>query len=217
MISTEQTFNTEPHFYREDGGSRGSRGGGYISTNTDIIDPELEMQAIYRNQLADFKNNKEPLIDELEASLDDRSISERADYEARRLEANSQSMARRLNTGRSGALLPSQRNAQRKDITRATSLGGASITTTAKRTERANRVATRQQLMGIAEQLTTTGTASMAQAAEQKRQREAQNEAARRARNSQGLAMVGTVVGGVAGGPMGAALGGAIGGYVGGG
>lgn len=180
------------------------------------VDPTREMADAYKRQLQDFNTNKVPMIDALEASLDDRSISERGQLEANRLEGNSQAMAARLNSGRASGLLASQQANQQSNITRATSLGSASINTIAKRTERSNRISTRQQLMGISEQLTNTGTASMSQAADQQRTREAQNKAASGAALSQGLAMVGTVVGGFAGGPVGAAAGGAIGGFIGG-
>ena len=189
---------------------------GITNVTSGPIDPSKAMADRYKRQLQDFNENKVPMIDALEASLDDRSISERGKLEANRLEDNSQAMAARLNSGRASGLLPSQQVNQQSNITRATSLGSASINTIAKRTERSNRIATRQQLMGISEQLQNTGTASMSQAADQQRTREAQNKAASGSALSQGLGLVGTVVGGFAGGPVGAVVGGAIGGYLGG-
>lgn len=187
----------------------------YATTQSSKIDPDKEMQAIYQKQLADFNLNKAPLIDELEASIDDTSISDRANVESSRLNSRSHAMASRLDGGRANTLLASQRSAKGTNIDRATSLGAASISTTGKRVERSNRVATRQQLSGIAEQLTANGTASMAQAAEQKRIRDAQNKAASKSALSGVLSIAGTVIGGMAG-PVGAAAGGAIGGYIGG-
>ncbi len=125
-------------------------------------------------------------------------------------------MAVRLNGGRTGTLLPSQRAAQVDSIDKATTLGSGSINTMASRTERANRVATRQQLLSISEQLSDTGTASMAQVAQSKADRDARNDAAKSSRGSQIMGIVGTVAGGLAGGPIGASVGGAIGGMIGG-
>jgi len=180
------------------------------------LNPETEMAKIYQKQLANFNANQAPMIDELAASIDDTSITSRGKVESGRLEERSQGMAARLNTGRSSALLASQRDSQTKNITRASTLAEGSINTTAKRTERNNRVATRQQLMGIGEQLANNGTASMATAAKAKSERDARNDAAKKGFASQALSIVGTVAGGMIGGPVGAAAGGATGGMIGG-
>lgn len=214
-IGNEQTATG----YSKRSGELGSGYGTSQVTNqtSGHIDPEKEMAAIYKKQLGNFKKYQEPMIDSLQDSLNDRHISERGTLEANRLEARSQGMANRLNSGRADGLLASQQANQRSSITKAASLGSASINTIAKRTERSNRISTRQQLMSIGEQLAQTGTASMSSAAAAQAQREAQNKAASSSLLSQGLSMVGTVVGGIAGGPVGASIGGAVGGYVGGG
>jgi hypothetical protein len=197
------------------GGEPTSKNQNTYNRGTYEIDPERAMRDIYARQLNNFNTNQAPAIDELQDSLNDRSITERSQVEANRLRANTEGMNKRLMSGRDTGLLPSQVEAQSKRMDNSVAKAQGSLLTTAKRTERSNRVATRLNLMSIGEQLAANGTASMSTIMGEKNARDARNKAASSSKLTGVLAMAGTVIGGIYGGPAGAAAGGAIGGTVG--
>ena len=182
----------------------------------DNPDPDKQMAQIYKRQLESFQDNQVPMINDMEASLSDRTITERGEVEAGRMGANAHGMTTRINSGRDNQLLASQSNTQRTRVNKASALARGSTLTSSRDLQRDNDVATRRQLMGISEQLSATGTASMAQAAQAQSDRKARNEAAGKSKNAQIGGMIGMAAGAIVGGPVGASVGAAAGGYIGG-
>ena len=205
-----------------DGGRRGfggaidvaMRGAGYSGNSN--IDADKILADVYRKQLNAFNQYQMPQIKALEDELNDTSIIDDAYRRSDALAGRVNASTSRLLSTNAGSLLPSQKRAMQRDANRAIAKGRGSMITGANEAQRAKRVAVRQDLMRIGEQLTNTGTASLSQVAQSQAQRDAANRAAKKGALANTLAIAGAVVGGIAGGgPAGAQAGAAIGGAAG--
>lgn len=181
------------------------------------LSAEDELGRIYRSQLNAFNQYQKPQIKELEDSLSDTSIVDNAQKLSDNMEDKVKGTTSRTLQMNMSQLTPAQRKAMERNQGRAIALGRGGVMTQAYDMQRKTRVATRQQLLNIGEQLTNSGTASLAGAAEAKNRRDAENKAASKGFMSQALTIAGAVVGGIyGGGPAGAAAGASIGGSIGG-
>lgn len=179
-------------------------------------DPEKVLAMMYQMQMQDFNDNQKPVLDMLEAEAKDTSLIEQGERQAARLGERTRSMTDRYVSSNSNSLLPSQRIAMQKKLNRDIALGEGSIITGSRDAQRLKRVAARNNIMSIAEQLQQTGTAATSGIAAQKAQRDQAAKSANKGFMGQALSIVGGVVGGIYGGPTGAQIGASAGGMIGG-
>jgi len=211
--STNDTARTVANRYNNPDGARQAHRTAFSSANKSA---ESMLSDIYKQQLNSFNQHQLPQIKALEDSLDDTNIIDRGRKAADSMDARVRGTTSRMMMSDSNALLPSQLAALDRSQGRAIAKGKGSVMTRATEAQRQKRVATRQNLMVIGEQMANTGTASIAGIAKNEQQRTAANKAANKGFMSQALGIAGAVVGGVAGGPAGASLGASIGSTAGG-
>lgn len=199
-----------------------SRGDNWLNTGSAsdaYKNPDKALTSMYRQQLNDYNRYQTPVVYALDKEANGTELIDQAKVNASKLEGRVKSMTTRQLGMTSNTLLPSQRRAMTRNQDRKIALGGGALVTQATAAQKEKRVAARQQMMSIAEQLQQNGAASTAQVASNKAQRDAAAEQANKGMMSSVLSVAGAVVGGIYGGPagaqMGAAAGGAIGGAVG--
>lgn len=178
---------------------------------------EQKLADIYKRKISNFDSYTMPIIDQLQEDSTSTDIYDRTVARAGLMGKNAKSISTRIQGYSMGGILPSQKRAadKRRELGVATT-SAAMITDGAVR-NRENRIQSRNQLMGMAEQLESTGTAGLSQALMQKQQRDAAHKQAKGGFMSQVGALAGAGIGFFAGGgPMGAAAGAAIGGGIGG-
>lgn len=178
--------------------------------------PEKSLTAMYRAQIADYNKYQTPVIYALDKEAKGTELIDQSRVNAEKLRGRVTSMTERQLGMTANTLLPSQRRAMARNQNRKIALGEGALVTSATAAQKEKRVAARQQMMSIAEQLQQTGSASTAQVAQQKMQRDQAAQAANKGMFSTVLSAAGAVVGGIYGGPAGAQMGAAAGGAVGG-
>ena len=192
--------------------------GGYVENTQGNFKPETtddKLKQVYQKQLIAFNQYQKPQIDALQDKLTDTSLTDSAKRTAYNLDSRVRGSTNRLLGDR--GLLPSQRAAIRRQSTLAIRKAQGSIVTSANESQRAQRVGIRQNLLRIGEDLTNTGTTSMAQVASEQNARDARNRASSKAGRGGVLSIAGGIIGGIMGGgnPMAAQAGAAIGGAIG--
>lgn len=187
-------------------------------TTTKVTDKNYDsiMAKMYADRLGDFNTHTKPLIDQISQEANSTEA-----YDRSRLDAST--LGDKVNTtyqnNRNYSMdgdLPSMARLSSRRRSMATGVAQTAMITNGGMMARSNRMAARNQLMGISEQLKDTGSASMSQALQQKQQRDDAYRAAKGGFMSQVGALAGAGIGFMAGGPMGAAAGAGIGGGIGG-
>ena len=212
---TQSTASAPEPVQKEDGGSTIRRN---INTSTNGVS-ESEYKSLLKNmytkRVADFNQTTQPVIDTLYEDTKSTEIIDRAEVEASQLADRSKTTQRHVQDYDMGSLLPSQRAAQARQNSMATTKAGTAIRTKGEIDQVAQRQAARTQLLGMAEQLQSSGTASISSAMQAKRQRDAAYEQAKAQHGSQIGSIAGAAVGAI-GGPAGMAIGASLGGAAGG-
>lgn len=209
----EDEVNRNPN-----GADAGSSSSLYDEASSNYTDSyEHKLNQMYINQMHDYDTSTKPIIDQLEDEAQSTSIVD----ESRRMsgqlgEKTAAITERQLGYGMGGTLA-SRRSSigsqQAHDVSKARN----AVMTQAHSDQRNQQQAARTELMSIAEQLQTSGTASMSQAYAAKNQRDQAYKSAKKGFMSQAGSVVGGVIGGIyGGGPAGAAAGSAVGGAAGG-
>lgn len=177
---------------------------------------EQKLNDMYRAQLKDYEKNTLPIIDQLEDETTDTSIVDNSRRLSSQLEEKTAGISERQLGYSMGDTLASRRAAMANNQNHAVAKSRNTVMTQAHTDQRNKQQAARTELMGIAEQLQQSGTASLSQAYAAKNRREQAYRAAKGGFMSQVGAIAGGAIGFFAGGPMGAAAGAGIGGSVGG-
>lgn len=208
----EDTVNRNPA-----GTDPTSNQGRYETANAAYTDSyEHKLNQMYINQMYDFDVNTRPIIDQLEDESQSTSIVDNSRAMSEQLGEKTASITeRQLGYGMGGTLASRRASIgtqQAHDVSKART----AVMTQAHTDQRNQQQAARTELMGIAEQLQSSGTASMSQAYAAKNQRNQAYKSAKKGFMSQAGAVVGGVIGGIYGGPAGASAGAGIGGAAGG-
>lgn len=206
-----------------DGGGRETMGRGIGGLTLGAISGAMGEQSyeqkltdIYKRKIGNFDSYTTPIVDQLQEDSVSTDIYDRTVARAGLMGAKAKSISARVQGYSMGGILPSQKRAadKRRELGVATT-SSAMITDGAVR-NRENRIQSRNQLLGMAEQLESSGTASLSQALQQKQQRDAAYSSAKGGFMSQIGSLAGAGIGFMAGGPMGAMAGAGIGGGIGG-
>lgn len=177
---------------------------------------ERQLNEMYRAQLKDYEKNTLPIIDQLEDETTDTSIVDNSRRLSSQLKEKTAGISDRQLSYSMGSTLASRRAAITSNQNHAVAKSRNAVMTQAHADQRNKQQAARTELMGIAEQLQQSGTASLSQAYAAKNQREQAYKAAKGGFMSQLGAVAGGAIGFAVGGPMGAAAGASLGGSAGG-
>lgn len=175
-----------------------------MSASSDLVN-------MYKQQRADYDKYSAPIVAELEAQAVSTQYVDRAVAKSATIADDAKAMAARTQGMTASLLLPAQQAALNSAVDRSAALGKGSIVTQAHASQKASHIASRQQLMSVAESLQSTGIAGTSSVASAQAARDAQYKADKQAYKSQLYSTVGMVAGSFAG-PGGAAIGAGLGG-----
>lgn len=175
-------------------------------------DSDAALVKAYQARQQNFEQNTLPLLNQLAAKADSRSLVNSAQQQAADTRQNITDMSSRVSSRYAGSMTPAQQMQLQKTQDKTASLTSGSIVNQSRNLQRSQNEALQSDLMQASNDLINNGTANLAQISANEQQRKAQAAQAKSSFMGSALSLAGAVVGSIVAPGVGSYIGASIGG-----